>query len=61
MGQRIKMHKGLYRKVNDMKTACDKCVLREMERCPYLEEVTHCHLFKKKGRPVETLSLRHAS
>jgi len=62
MGQRIKMHKRLYRKFNDTQTACDKCALREMELCPYLEEVANCHLFKKiGGRAGETLSLRHAS
>jgi len=59
MGQRIKMHKRLCRKFNDTKTACDKCVLKEMEICPYLEEVTNCHLLKKSS-PVKTLSLRHA-
>jgi hypothetical protein len=62
MGQRIKIHKRLYGKVNDTNTACDKCVLREKEICPYLEEVANCRLFKKlEGRPVETLSIHHAS
>jgi hypothetical protein len=62
MEQRIKMHKGLYRKFNGTKTGCDKCALSEMEICPYLEEVANCHLFKRlEGRPEEMLSLRHAS
>ena len=62
MEQRIKTYKGLYRKFNGTKTACDKCALSEMEICPYLEEVANCHLFKRlEGRPVEMLSLRHAS
>jgi hypothetical protein len=62
MGQRIKMHKRLYRNFNDAKTACDKCAKKEAEICPYLEEIANCHLFKKlEGRQMETLSLRHAS
>jgi hypothetical protein len=62
MGQRIKMQKSLYGNVHDTKTACDKCVLRETEKCPYLEEIANCRLFKKlEGRPEETVSLCHAS
>jgi hypothetical protein len=46
MKQRIKTYKGLYREFNGTKTACDKCALREMQTCPYLEEVANCHMFK---------------
>jgi hypothetical protein len=61
MGQGIKMQKRLYGNVHDTKTVCDKCVLRETEICPYLEEVANCRLFKKlEGRPDVTVSLRHA-
>jgi hypothetical protein len=42
----------LYRNFNDTQAACDKCALRQMEICPYLEEVANCHMFKElEGRP----------
>ena len=62
MGQRMKMYKKQYSIFIDTKNVCDKCALRKMQTCPYLEEVANCHLFKRlEGRPEEMLSLRHAS
>jgi hypothetical protein len=46
MEERRKMYKRQYSNFDDTKTGCDKCALRKMQACPYLEEVANCQMFK---------------
>ena len=41
----MKHNKVTPKKLRGLKTNCNKCSLKRRKCCPYLEELTECHMF----------------
>ena len=49
MMRKMRQNEAKNGQVHYLQTNCSQCVLKKEELCPYLEQISNCHLFSRKA------------